>query len=254
MKPSTLLTLTLVAGLVACRGHGGATGADPAAAGAPVVAHGAPGESHPVTGRPHHGGDHATVDHSFADAARWSQVFDDPARDAWQKPVELVTGLGIRPGSTVADIGAGTGYLNPHLSRAVGAEGRVIAIDIEQGLVDWMTERATREGTPNVEVRLGRPDDPGLRPAEADLVLMVDTWHHVDGRVAWARRLLEGVKPGGRLVIVDFKPGELPVGPPEDHRIPEEKVVAELTEAGWVDAGSLDLLPYQFVRVARKPG
>lgn len=214
-----------------------------------VVAHGAPGESHEVHGRPHHGGDHATVDHSFADAERWSQVFDDPERDAWQMPAELVAALELEPGSTVADIGAGTGYFNPHLSAAVGPEGRVIAVDIEQSLVDWMTERAEREGTANVEARLGATDDPGLQPGEADVVLLVDTYHHVGDRVAYFARLREAVPPGGRLVIVDFKPGDLPVGPPESHRIPQEKVVAELEAAGWAEVGSLELLPYQFVQV-----
>ena len=126
-------------------------------------------------------------------------------------------------------------------------------MDIEQNLVDWMGKRAERDGTANVEPRLGKPEDPGLKPGEADLVMLVDTYHHIDGRVAWFGRLKEAVKPGGRLVIVDFKPGEIPVGPPEDHRIPQEKVVAELTEAGWSDGGSLDLLPYQFVQVMSRP-
>ena len=79
--------------------------------------------------------------------------------------------------------------------------------------------------------------------------MLVDTYHHVGDRVAYFTRLREGLKAGGRLAIVDFKPGDLPVGPPEDHRIPEAKVVSELTQAGWTDAGSIDVLPYQFVRV-----
>ena len=85
----------------------------------PVEAHGKPGETHTVHGRPHHGGDHATVDHHFDDPERWSRIFDDPARDAWQKPAALVAALDLATGMTVADIGAGTGYFNPHLSNAV---------------------------------------------------------------------------------------------------------------------------------------
>lgn len=220
----------------------------------PAQAHGAPGEAHGDHGRSHAGGDHATVDHSFSDAAKWSAVFDDPARDAWQKPAELVAALQIVPGSTVADIGAGTGYFNPHLSRAVGPAGRVIAVDIEASLVSWMADRAQKEGTTNVEARLGAADDPKLRPAEADLVLLVDTYHHIGERVAWFTRVRGAVKPGGRLVIVDFKPGDIPIGPPEEMRIPEAQVVAELTQAGWTDGGGLDLLPYQFVRVLVAPG
>ncbi len=219
-----------------------------------VLAHGKPGETHEMSGRPHHGGDHATVDHSFADAEKWSEIFDDPARDEWQKPEALVAALELAPGSTVADIGAGTGYFNPHLSAAVGEGGKVIAVDIEQSLVDWMVKRSERDGTANVEPRLGGTDDPGLEAGEVDVVLMVDTYHHVDDRVAYFGRLKEAVKPGGKLVIVDFKPGEIPVGPPESHRIPESKVVSELTEAGWTDGGGLDVLPYQFVRVVTVGG
>ena len=232
-------------------GHGAA--ASHGHPGGPVEAHGKPGETHTVHGRPHHGGDHATVDHHFDDPERWSRIFDDPARDAWQKPAALVAALDLATGMTVADIGAGTGYFNPHLSKAVGDQGRVIAVDISQGLVDWMTDRARKDGTPNVEVRLGQPDDPGLKPGEADVVLLVDTYHHIGSRVDYFTRLRDAVKPGGRLVVVDFKPGALPVGPPESHRIPEAKVVAELTEAGWADAGALDVLPYQFVRVVERP-
>lgn len=200
-----------------------------------------------------HGGDHATISHRFEDAAHWAKVFDDPARDAWQKPEELVAALAIPVGATVADIGAGTGFFNRHLARAVGPAGRVIAVDVEPTLVAHMKERAVAEGTARVEARLGRLDDPGLTPGEADLVLLVDTYHHIDGRVAYFTRLREAVKPGGRLVVVDFKAGELPVGPPPDHRIAQEQVVRELVAAGWTPGAALDLLPYQFVQVMHRP-
>jgi len=198
---------------------------------------------------PHAKGDHATVSHRFDDADKWAKVFDDPERDAWQKPAELVAALAIKPGSTVADIGAGTGYFNPHLAKVVGAQGAVIAVDIEQSLVDHMTERATREATPNVTARLGAVDDPKLSPGEVDLILLVDTYHHIDGRTAYFSALRKALRPGGRLAVVDFKPGDLPVGPPPDHRIAQSKVVSELTASGWEQQPTKDLLPYQFVAV-----
>ncbi|MFT5686378.1 MAG: ubiquinone/menaquinone biosynthesis C-methylase UbiE [Myxococcota bacterium] len=205
-----------------------------------------------LAGRPHDGGDHATVTHRFDDAEKWAAVFDDPARDAWQKPAELIAALGIVSGSVAADIGAGTGYFNPHLSRAVGDQGRVIAVDIEQSLVEHMTQRAATEGTANVSPRLGKAADPGLEADEVDLILLVDTYHHIEDRTAYFTRLLSAVRPGGRLVVVDFKPGDIPVGPPEDHRIPQDKVVAELTAAGWGAGESLEVLPHQFVQVMVK--
>ena len=191
--------------------------------------------------------DDATVHHRFDDVDRWVKAFDDPARDAWQKPAELVAALAIAPGSTVADIGAGTGYFNRYLSAAVGPEGHVIAVDIEPALVAHMAERAAAEGTPNVEPRLGQPSDPGLTAGEVYRVLLVNTYHHIDDRVAYFTRLREAVKPGGWLFVVDFLPGDLPIGPPPEHRVSYQQVTAELHEAGWQVAKEPITLPYQFV-------
>ncbi|MCB9741831.1 MAG: class I SAM-dependent methyltransferase [Alphaproteobacteria bacterium] len=196
------------------------------------------------------GGPHdATMHHRFDDVERWTQVFDDPERDAWQKPDALVGALGLSPGQVVADLGAGTGYLNARLAQAVGAEGKVIAVDIEETLVAHMAQRAEKEGTPQVEARLGAPDDPKLAEGEADLVMMVDVYHHIDSRVDYFTRLRPALKPGGRLVIVDFKEGELPVGPPPEARVPAEKIDEELGQAGYSLVEAPELLPYQFIRI-----
>ena len=208
----------------------------------------ATGEAEAVT---EHAGDHATVHHRFDDVNRWVGVFDDPARDAWQKPAELVAALALRPGDAVADIGAGTGYFNPHLAAAVGPGGTVIAVDIEPNLVLHMAARAKKDATPQVEPRLGQPDDPMLAAGEVDLILMVDTYHHISDRTAYFTRLHEAMQtPGGRLVIVDFvHDAQIPVGPPPDKRISTEQVTAELGAAGWEPVREDDaLLPYQYVR------
>src|SRR5262245_13412515 len=96
------------------------------------------------------GRDAATSQRRFDDPAAWAKVFDDPARDAWQRPQEVVAALGLRPGQRVADLGAGTGYFSRHLSRAVGPTGAVLAVDPEPNLVAWLRDRAEREGTANV--------------------------------------------------------------------------------------------------------
>jgi SAM-dependent methyltransferase len=194
-------------------------------------------------------GDGATVHHRFDDVDRWVKIFDDPERAEWQQPALLVGSLGITRGTTVADVGAGTGYFLPHLADAVGPDGKVLAVDIERSLVRHMRERVRDAGLGQVEVRLGAPDDPALVGGEVDLVLLVDTYHHIDGRVEWFGRLKQSVRPGGRLAIVDFKAGELPVGPPPAHRIPKERVDAELAEAGWRKVAAPDVLPYQFVHI-----
>lgn len=198
-----------------------------------------------------HGEGHAvpSAEHRFHDAEKWAKVFDDPARDAWQKPADLVAALAIVPGSTVADVGAGTGYLAPHLARAVGPEGKVILLDVEASLVQHMDERIRREGLTGVEARLSGSSAAALQPAEADLVLLLDVAHHIADRPAWFRALRDGVKPGGRVAIIDFKEGELPVGPPPDHRLPADTLTAELAGVGWKLVGSPDVLPYQYVRI-----
>jgi SAM-dependent methyltransferase len=188
--------------------------------------------------------------HRFEDADQWSKVFDDPARDAWQEPAELVASLQLQPGQSVADIGAGTGYFERHLAAAVGPTGRVIAIDIEPDMVAHLSERARREETPQVEARLGAPDDPKLAPGEVDLVLLVDTYHHVDDRVAYFGRLKAALRPGGRLVVVDFRPdGDPAIGPPLAHRLTPDQVRDELGRAGWTPLAAPDLLPQQYVLV-----
>lgn len=193
-----------------------------------------------------HEDDGATVHHRFDDAERWSKVFDDPERDAWQKPAEVVAHLELTPGMVVADIGSGTGYFNPHLAKAVGPQGKVVAVDLEPTLVAHMTKRAEADGTPWVEPRLGKPNDPGLKPDEVDRVLLVDTYHHIEDRRAYFTALTRAVRQDGLLVVVDFKSGDIPVGPPEKHRISEAKVVEELTHAGWTQVQRREL-PYQFV-------
>lgn len=191
-----------------------------------------------------HAGHH--MHHRFEHADRWAKVFDDPKRDAWQQPDRVVAALALSPGMVVADIGAGTGYFEKRLSTAVGATGAVIAIDIEPDMVRYLGERAQRENTPNVEARLGAADDPKLAPASVDRILIVDTWHHIGDRVAYAKKLAAALKPGGQIVVVDFTL-ESEKGPPKQHRLAPQQVVEELMQAGLqasvVDAG----LPDQYI-------
>ena len=208
-----------------------------------VVACGKPAES------PKHEGHAHGFHHRFDDAASWAKVFDDPARDAWQKPGRVVEILDLRPGAAVADVGAGTGYFEPWLSRAVGPTGKVVALDVEASMVRWIEDRAKREGLANVEARVCPPDGPGLEPGSVDRILIVDTWHHLDARPAYAAKLKAALRPGGSVWIVDFTK-ESPHGPPAHARIPPAEVAADLTAAGLStkvveDAG----LPDQYVVV-----
>jgi len=196
----------------------------------------------------HHSDDNddATMHHRFENAAEWVARFDDPARAAWQKPEEVVKALGLASGGAVADIGAGTGYFNRFLSAAVGPSGKVCAIDVEPSMVAHMKERAVTEKTPNVVAILAEPSDPKIPAAGVDVVLVCDTYHHIDNRLVYFERLKKSLRPGGRLAIIDFKPGDLPVGPPAEHKLAPEFVIAEMTKIGWRVSRQPDFLPYQY--------
>jgi ubiquinone/menaquinone biosynthesis C-methylase UbiE len=198
----------------------------------------------------HHG--HGTASHRFERADEWAPKFDDPARDAWQQPDRVVAALELSPGMTVADIGAGTGYFEARLSKAVGAAGKVIAVDLEPDMARYLGERAKRENTPNVEARVGKPDDPALGSNAVDRILIVDTWHHIDAREAYSKKLAAALKPGGFVLVVDFTL-ETDKGPPKDMRIPSEHVIRELAAAG-LDGKIIAVgLPDQFVVKASAP-
>jgi SAM-dependent methyltransferase len=133
--------------------------------------------------------DDATSRHDFADVPYWSSVFDDPARDTWQKPAELVAALGIRAGARVADLGAGTGYFSRRLANAVGPEGTVFAVETEPE-PRCAPARARRRARrpPNVVPVLAFPSEPHLPPGRVDLILVVDTYHHLDARRTYLPR------------------------------------------------------------------
>ncbi len=183
---------------------------------------------------------------SFGDAERWSKVFDDPARDAWQKPDEVVRALELAPDAAVADIGSGTGYFAVRLARAA-PRGQVLGADIEPDMVRFLNERAAREKLGNLKSILARADGPNL-PAPVDLVLIVDTYHHLAQRSRYFADLKRSLKPGGRVAVIDFRP-DSPVGPPPHHRIAHEQVTREMERAGYRLAAEHGFLPNQYFLV-----
>ncbi|MDX1374567.1 MAG: class I SAM-dependent methyltransferase [Burkholderiales bacterium] len=182
----------------------------------------------------------------FGDAERWAQVFDDPARDRWQKPEQVIGALDLAPDARVADIGSGTGYFAVRLARAV-PKGKVYGADLEPDMVQYLNARAKKEGLDNVSAHVAAPDDPKL-PEPVDLVLLVNTYHHIGTRTEYFARLRESLRPGGRVAIVDFKL-DSPTGPPPAGRIAPGAVEKEMTRAGYRKAAAHDFLPYQYFLV-----
>jgi ubiquinone/menaquinone biosynthesis C-methylase UbiE len=195
---------------------------------------------------PSSGHRHGAVEGHFQSADQWAPVFDDPKRDAWQQPERVVDYLALAPGMTVADIGAGTGYFEKRLSDAVGPSGKVLALDVEPDMVRYMRERAAREGTANVEPRVVPFDDPQLPAGSVDRILIVDTWHHVQDRDAYAAKLAAALKPDGFLLIVDFTL-DSPIGPAKSHRLAPEVVAAELNKGGLHAAVLEPGIPHQYI-------
>jgi predicted methyltransferase len=189
-------------------------------------------------------------EHHLPHAEQYAHRLDDPSRDAWQKPEQVVEMLDCQPGETVVDLGAGTGYFLSYLSEAVGPEGRVLALDIERSMVERMYDRVEREKLRNVRPDTIMPNDPALTPRSVDTVLVVNTWHHIEDRVAYAKKLGEALRPNGAVWIVDFN-SDSPIGPPEPMRLTVETVAAELDAAGLETEVVEETLPYQYVVVGR---
>ncbi len=194
-------------------------------------------------------GAHGPLVHRFENAEEWLPIFEEPGRDAWQKPDEVIRLLAIAPGMTVADLGAGTGYFLRTLSLSVGNSGRVIALDVEADMVRFMRERSEKEGLHNVTVAQVPADDPQL--TGVDRVLVVDTWHHIEHRETYSKKLYEGLSPGGVVAVVDFTL-DAPHGPPPHARIPADEVARDLRSAGFdVEIANEDL-PDQYVVLGKK--
>jgi SAM-dependent methyltransferase len=185
----------------------------------------------------------------FNDAEKWAKEFDNPERDGWQKADEALDALHLPPTALVADIGAGTGYFSARLAKRL-PQGKVFAADIEPDMVHYLAARAEREHLPNLTPVQARPDAANL-PEPVDLILVVDTYHHIDDRSRYFAALQSSLRPGGRLVIIDFK-ADSPNGPPAQHRIPPERVMRELAAAGFALADTIDFLPRQYGLIFRK--
>ena len=185
----------------------------------------------------------STHQHGFTDAEKWSRVFDDPQRDSWQKPRQVIEALALKSDAQVADIGAGTGYFAVRLA-SVLPKGRVYAVDIEPGMVNYLGKRAEREKLANLVALKG--DAEGVRlPEKVDLALVVDTYHHIEERERYFEKLKRSLKPGGRVAIIDFRL-EARAGPPKHTRIAPERVKSELAAAGYTLEQEHGFLPEQY--------
>ncbi len=183
-----------------------------------------------------------------------TEDYENTDRVIWQKPDLIINLLGDLSGKTVADIGAGTGFF---ALRMAPLAKKVIAIDIDPRFVEYLDSVKVLELPENLqsqlETRLATPEDPNLKPGEADIVLIVNTFMYIKNRSAYLEILQKGMSKGGKLIIVDFKKKRTPIGPPSEIRLPIHEVEEALYTAGYINVSTNDTaLDYQYFVMAEK--
>ena len=178
-----------------------------------------------------------------ADLEDYLRRLEGSERAEWQKPDESVAALGLGPGDTACEIGAGPGYFALRLARAAG---HVFAVEVHPRMLEVLRERIAAARVSNLTPVFGLQDDPLLPPASCDLALIVNTFHHFPDGVLYLRRVARSLKPGGRVVNIDFHERELPVGPPPGHKLSREAFLRIAGEAGLRLHREHTFLPWQY--------
>lgn len=183
-------------------------------------------------------------------AADW---LDRPEREAEEAPSLLLRALKLKPGQAVADIGAGSGYLTFPMAKMVGPNGKAFAVEIQQEMLDIIQQRMDERGVSNIELVLGTEKDPKLPDNSVDLILMVDVYHEFSYPWEMTTAMVKALKPGGRLVFVEYR-GEDPNVPIKLlHKMTEKQVRYEMSihPIKWVE--TIRVLPRQHIIIFRKP-
>ena len=176
-------------------------------------------------------------------------MLERESRQAMQHPDRILADLAFRPGEVVADVGAGSGYFTIPIARAVGEAGKVLALDIRQEMLDFIAGRLGAEGLDNVQLGLVEATDPGLPAHGVDTIFMVDVFHYIKDRQAYAQKLKDGLAPGGRLVVIDFRydpEAEREFAPPPQQQVARADLDADMAAAGFQVRESFDYLPEQY--------
>ena len=174
---------------------------------------------------------------------------DRPEREQTEQPEKALDALAIEPGTTVADVGAGTGYFTLRIARRVGPQGHVVATDIEPRMLAVLAERATKAHLSNIETRVVTNDDPRLDPGSLDLVLMVDVYHELAHPQAELAAVKRALRPGGRLALVEYRGEDPKVAIKPEHKMTRAQVEAEVLPAGYREVQDFELLRDQRILV-----
>jgi predicted methyltransferase len=176
-------------------------------------------------------------------------ALEDPQRDAYQKPHEVLTALRLKPGEVIADIGAGSGYFTFRFSHFVGEKGKVYAVDVSPDMILHINRRIRELKVTNVISILSDPDDPLLADRSVNRFFFSDSWHHIENQTKYLSLVKRMLKPGGEVVMVDFHKKETPVGPPLEMRIARDDLIKQMEKNGFRLAKEHIFLPYQYFLV-----
>ena len=176
-------------------------------------------------------------------------ALEDPKRDAYQKPHEVLTALNIKPGEVIADIGAGSGYFTFRLSHHVGDKGKIYAVDVSPDMVRHINRRVRETKATNVVTILADNDDPLLADRSVNRFFICDVWHHVENQTKYLSLMKKMLKPGGEIVMIDFHKKELPFGPPMQMKIAREDLIKQMESNGFKLSKEHTFLPHQYFLV-----
>ena len=176
-------------------------------------------------------------------------ALEDPQRDAYQKPHEVLTALSLKPGEVIADIGAGSGYFTFPIAHHLGPEGKVYAVDVSPDMILHLNRRIRDLKTTNVVSVLADPDDPLLPEQSVNRFFICDVWHHVENPSKYLGMIKKVLKPGGQVIMIDFHKKELAFGPPMEMKIAREDLIKQMESNGFRLAKEHSFLPYQYFLV-----
>jgi arsenite methyltransferase len=184
-----------------------------------------------------------------SDPKAYIGALEDPKRDAYQKPHEVLTALNLKPGEVIADIGAGSGYFTFRIAHHLGPNGKVFAVDVSPDMIRHINRRIRDLKTDNVVSVLADPDDPLLAERSVNRFFICNVWHHVENPTNYLSMMKKMLKPGGEIVMIDFHKKELPFGPPLEMKIAREDLIKQMEANGFRLTKEHTFLPYQYFLV-----
>lgn len=184
-----------------------------------------------------------------SDPKAYIGALDDPKRDAYQKPHEVLTALNLKAGEVIADIGAGSGYFTFRIAHHLGPKGKVFAVDVSPDMIRHINRRVRDLKTNNIVSVLADPDDPLLSERSVNRFFICNVWHHVENPTKYLSMMKKMLRSGGEIVMIDFHKKELPFGPPLEMKIAREDLIKQMEANGFRLIKEHTFLPYQYFLV-----